>query len=486
MDDEKTISSELRDTLQRHRSGGNSEATLVLSDREGNVGDRVTLKGRNLPPEAEFDLVWHSTDGRWGVLQGNEVVGPQYRPRTEEIATVTTDGSGRFDETWTIPQDYGGSHRINVTKSGRGTIATAEFELVPHFELDRTAATMGEAFTLTGYGIGPNVITNNYQVTWDNSDMGFMTGVMNRGTATARIRAVGPPGEHVIQVWRCYKGSPYLQVNTQSPYGPVAGGGKSTWTVEVTEPDERPRTAWIDERFDEKPISAHYPELDADTDAELEISPTCGQPGTAAFVTGRNFPAEAEVDLVWYHHDGHRAPEGTKESPTMTVSPEPRPDVLPTVTTDEDGRFQEEITIPKSVGSTRPITAAVDGREVAVTGFMMQPSIETFAPDRGEVGTEIEIELSGIGWTMYENAPYFVYDNKPLGYVCGTGGRDGVVRAKFPATGEPGYHFVDVYPSLFETREDEPRFALRPHLSYLDNHPMRPLPAFHFAFEIPE
>lgn len=483
MEDETGISSELEDTLRQHRRGDESSGTLVLSDQEGYVGDTIELQGRNFPAGESYDIVWNTTEGRWGVLQANEVVGPQYRPRTEHVATVQTDDDGAFDESWTVPEDYGGAHRIEVQDADGDTVASDEFSITPWFEIDRTEAPMGEAFTVTGYGIGPNVVTNNYQVAWDNGNVGFMTGVMNRGTATAKIRAVGPPGKHTLQVWRNYRGVPYLQNNTQSPYGPVGGDRQSCWTVEVTEPDEPPRTAWVDSQLDETPIGVHYPEIDADPDtgAQLEITPTSGQPGTTAFLSGEGFPANEEVDLIWYRHEGHRV-KG------IPITPEPHPEILPTVTTDADGTFQVELTIPPAEGSTRPITARVDGREVAITGFMMQPSIETFEPREGPVGTTIEISLSGVGWTIYENAPYFVYDNKPLGYVCGTAGDDkqGVVRAEIPAAGEPGWHFIDVYPTLFDMQEDEPEFEIRPHLSYLDNHPIRPLPALHMAFKVTE
>jgi hypothetical protein len=304
---------------------------------------------------------------------------------------------------------------------------------------------------------------------------------MRRGTATAEIRAVGPPGEHVIQVWRNAEGVPYLQNNTQSPYGPVAGGRQSVWTVEVSEPDGDPRRSWVDPLLDESPMAAHYPEVDADSDAEIEVTPSSGQPGTTVFVTGEGFPPDTEVDLVWYRHEGHRG-EG------VPITPEPHAEVLPTVTTDGDGRFQTEAAIPRDQGSTRPITANVDGREVAVTGFVMQPAIETFVPTRGPVGTTIEIELTGVGWTGYENELYFVYDNTPVGYATGTTGADepGTVRVELPATGEPGWHFLDVYPSLLDTREETPKYDTIPHLSYVDNHPMRPVPAIHFAFEVTE
>jgi len=52
------------------------------------------------------------------------------------------------------------------------------------------------------------------------------------------------------------------------------------------------------------------------------------------------------------------------------------------------------------------------------------------------------------------------------------------------ASGQPGWHFIDAYPTLFRMQEEEPEFELNAHLSYLDNHPIRPVPAFHFAFEV--
>ncbi|MFB6150753.1 MAG: hypothetical protein ABEJ40_03000 [Haloarculaceae archaeon] len=481
MEDEPDLPPEGDEGTVSHRSGGvRADPTLELSTHDGYVGDTITLDGRGFPVDEELTVRWHSSEGQWGILEAREVTGPQYQHRVESVLTVETDESGEFTEEWTIPEDYGGSHVLDV-RYGNETLATANFEITPHFEINRTEAPLGGMFTITGYGIGPSLVRNNYQITWDNGFLGFVTGVMNRGTGTAQVRAVGPPGEHVVQVWRNSQGVPFLQNNTQSEYGPVAGERTSSWTVEVTDPEEPPRTAWVDKLFDESPISIHYPDVAADSDAELEITPTSGQSGTSAFISGENFPPDTEVELRWYRHEGQPVRDAA-------VTPTPKPGILPDVTTDGDGSFQVEVTVPADQGSTRPITAAVDGRELAVTGFMMQPSIETFAPVRGPVGTEIEIELSGIGWTAYENSPFFVYDNKPLGVVSGSTGSegDGTVRTVLQATGEPGYHFIDVYPALFDMREDEPRFELTPHLSYLDNHPVRPLPALHFAFEVTE
>ncbi|MFB6354154.1 MAG: hypothetical protein ABEJ92_08725 [Halobacteriales archaeon] len=476
------LSTALEDRLQRHRGQQASAfGTLVLSDDEAYVGDEVTMLGRNLPESTTLSVVWDTVEGSWGVLEANEVMGPQYEPREVELTTVTTDRSGTFDASFEVPADYGGAHQVELRSPDGEVLGRSELSVTPWFELEDRSAPMGDVFTVKGYGLGPNPLTNNYQVTWDNGMVGFVTGVMNRGTATAQIRAVGPPGEHVLQVWRNYRGVPFLQNNTQSPYGPVAGGRQSAWTVAVTEPETRPRTAWVDPQFDETPLAVHYPELDEDTDATLAVTPTSGQPGTQAFIRGEGFPPGETVDLVWHRHQGHRV-KG------IPITPEPKPDVLPTVTADDDGSFQVEVEVPPDVGSTRPITAEVDGTSVAVTGFMLQPDVLDISPTEGPVGTEIDIKLAAVGWTIYENAPYFVYDNTPVGYVCGVDDDDanGVTHLTLRAAGDPGLHFIDAYPSIFETHDEEPDFEIKPHLSYLDNHPMRPLPAFHFTFEVTE
>lgn len=476
---EAEISSELRETLEEfHEPRSGEGGTLVLSEQKAYVGDTVTLEGHNFPPEYDLELRWHTAEGEWGMIAMNEVIGPQYSPRIETIGTVTTDTAGSFEHRWSIPEDYGGAHTVEARSPEGDTMAEAQLSITPWFEIESNEEPLGGVFTVKGYGLGPNFLTNNYQIAWDNGVVGFMTGVKNRGTATAKFRAVGPPGTHLVQVWRNYHGIPYLQNNTQSPYGPVAGGRQTVWEVEVTEPDEPPESAWADRRHREEPMTVHYPDIDEETAAILDIAPNSGPPGTTAAITGRNFPSETTVDLVWYRHEGEHV-QG------IPVTPEPRRDVLPTVTTDEEGRFQAEVTVPADVGATRPITAEVDGRSVAITGFVLQPGILNFSPTKGPVGTEFEIEISGIGWTEYDLAPFVVYDNKYLGYLCGQDLPK--KRTVLRATGEPGYHFIDIYPTMFpELDTEELDFDTKPHLSYVDNHPGRQLPALHFAFEVTE
>ncbi|MEF8772007.1 hypothetical protein [Halodesulfurarchaeum sp.] len=478
---EEGISTDLRETLNQRGSDNESQSgDLVLGDTEGHVGDTVTIRGLQLPSNAELAVVWKTVVGNWGVIQANEIKGPQYQPKEVTLTDVKTDDSGTFEETIEIPEDYGSTHPIAIRNNG-STVANAEFEIFPHFELLNDNAELGEFFTVKGYGIGPNPARNNFQVSWDLGLVGIMTGVKNNGTATASVRAVGPPGKHDILVWRGYKGVPFLQSRTQSDFGPVGSETQNEWEVTVTEPETEPAAAWSDELIPEEPLSVHYPSIDRDTEATLTIAPNSGPPGTEAMISGKRFPENKSVNLVWHRHDGKRI-NG------KTITPKPQPDKLPTVETDDDGTFEKEVEIPPDRGATRPIVAEVSGESVAVTGFIMQPKITEFSPTSGPQDTEIDIKISGTGWTLYENANFVVYDNKMLGYFCGNcdNGEDGIVHLNLPVSGGPGYHFIDIYPTLFETEKDGHGFECKPHLSYLDNHPIRPLPAHHFAFKITE
>ncbi|MFC7134841.1 MULTISPECIES: hypothetical protein [Salinibaculum] len=481
--DDGGISRELQDRLEEHKSEQASQpGTLELSEGTGFVGDEVTLAGRDLPAGERLNVVWHTSTGRWGLVQANEVMDPVYEPRTETILSVDTDEDGAFDETWQVHEDYGGEHVVEVQTRGGTTLASSEYLVEPHFELDRTTAPLGEAFRLTAYGLGPDRVTNNYQVTWNNSYVGFLTGVLNRGTATAEIRAVGPPGEHAVQIWRSPEGMPYLQNYTQSPLGEMTDDRTTSWTVEVTEPDERPETAWMDPLLEEHPIEEHLVDPDEDTGASLSVSPTSGQSGTDAIVTGEGFPPNTEVDLVWHTHAGHRFMHDT-------VTAEPRLDVLPTVETDAAGSFQVDVTIPRDIGETRPIAAEVDGRSVATTAFVLQPEIVDISPTSGPVGTEIDVKVAGLGWARYENNYCVLYDNSLSGYVCSHNRTDSdedgsLVHFRLKAGGQPGLHFIDLIPTFNDTRVEDFKLENRPHLSYIDNHPLRPLPGIHFAFEV--
>ncbi len=51
-------------------------------------------------------------------------------------------------------------------------------------------------------------------------------------------------------------------------------------------------------------------------------------------------------------------------------------------------------------------------------------------------------------------------------------------------TGEPGWHFIDLYPAIYKGKERRPRNFRLPQLTFADDHPGEDLPRFRFAFEV--
>jgi len=453
--------------------------TLQVSDETALVGDTLTLQGSGLPANAQLSVVWHSVDGEWALIRHMNIVGPKYSPRTDGLATVKTDSTGHFDSRLTVPEDYGGKHRIEVQTTDGKPVARNAVTVLISFDIDRTAAPLGSTFTVESHGLGPSQFHTNYQLGWDNGQVGLFTAVSSRGHARAKVRAAGPPGKHMIEVFRGYLGDPFL-IAPQSPFGPVAGGRKHAWTVEVTEPATDFKTSWSDPLRDADPVPVFYPELDRQTDASMTVSPASGTPGTRATITGQSFPANERVNLVWYTISGNRV----TGAPIENV---PKPDVLPTVRTDSNGSFEQTVTIPSDKGGTRPIVARVGGKSVAVSGFVMEPKVVGMTKEEGPIGTEFDVKIGGVGWTEYGNTYALTYDNKYLGYGCGMDESGGVINYTLRAAGEPGPHFIDLYPAMYRGDENPPDvYGGKAQLTFRDDHPGHATPSLHFTFHVTE
>ena len=71
---------------------------------------------------------------------------------------------------------------------------------------------------------------------------------------------------------------------------------------------------------------------------------------------------------------------------------------------------------------------------------------------------------------------HVVYDNGTSGYACAFNSQ-GDVEIFLQATGEPGWHFIDLYPASTRARRRGPTTSL-PQLTYAADHPGEDLPAF--------
>ena len=101
----------------------------------------------------------------------------------------------------------------------------------------------------------------------------------------------------------------------------------------------------------------------------------------------------------------------------------------------------------------------------------------------GPVETTFRIHLKGIGWSETANIYTVVYDNGHSGYACGFNSQ-GDVEIFMQATGEPGWHFIDLYPAIYKGKETRPVNYRLPELTGAEDHPGEDLPVFHFAFEV--
>ena len=67
-----------------------------------------------------------------------------------------------------------------------------------------------------------------------------------------------------------------------------------------------------------------------------------------------------------------------------------------------------------------------------------------------------------------------------------TVGTSSAAAIPLQATGDPGWHFIDLYPAIDRGEEQQPQNFKIPQLTYAADHPGEDLPHFRFAFELTE
>ena len=149
---------------------------------------------------------------------------------------------------------------------------------------------------------------------------------------------------------------------------------------------------------------------------------------------------------------------------------------------DGGGNVEFRFPAPDDLGGLHAL-AVQDGAATKRGLLWIAPSALPLDRARGPAGTPFTIHLKGVGWTETANIYTVVYDNGYIGYACGFNSQ-GDVEIKLYATGEPGWHFVDLYPAIYKGKEARPLNFRIPQLSYEADHPGEDLPAFRFAFEV--
>ncbi len=80
------------------------EGRITLSSASAKIGDRVTVAGEGFAPSRPAEVIWRDQAGS-----------------TASIARITTDASGRFETTITVPNVIGTAHHVIVQATLEGT-----------------------------------------------------------------------------------------------------------------------------------------------------------------------------------------------------------------------------------------------------------------------------------------------------------------------------------------------------------------------------
>ena len=440
-------------------------AKLQFTPAKAEVGQTVEVSGSGYPAGAQVELVWYTVKGRYELQGGTEFVGQRYDEVSQVVAKVQADQSGAISTKLQVPLDYGGAHDVRGRVAGK-ELSQASLTISPTFSMSTAQGPVGTLIELKIVGVDSRTNVNTWHVLYDNHYLGFMSAVTTKGVAVARIRAAGAVGTHMISIWHnSFNPIPYLNYR-QGPYkdtpvkefafqltpGPLAAGP----TVEDFSASDNPAPT------------------KADGAGKLALSRDRGTVGQPTTVRGSGLPANTTLKIDWTTMVGNRVS-------AIGFSEETRD--LGTVKTGADGTFTLDMTIPDDLGGQHKVEVLSGDQVLASTGLVIEPSVVSISPTVVKAGDHVTIHLKGVGWTTIDNTYAVTYDDSYIGYVCGFS-TNGDVQFTVTATGAPGTHLIDLYPTIYKGSDPLPRVYSVPQLTYAQDHPQRITPAIRLSIEI--
>lgn len=171
-----------------------------------------------------------------------------------------------------------------------------------------------------------------------------------------------------------------------------------------------------------------FPTLPAKpVDSGIWTSLAGGIVGTPITLLGKALLANTDLELTWTTMVGNRSVTGFEER-TKTIG---------TARTTAAGALSWALTIPDDLGGAHDITAKVGDRLVARTQLQVRANAFPLSVDRGPSGTKT------------------VYDNSFSGYACAFQS-SGDIEIFLTVSGDPGWHFIDMYPGIYQGTETRP------------------------------
>jgi hypothetical protein len=434
---------------------------LTLTPDHGPIGTPVKVIAEGLPPNQEFQIVWRTVKGRWKV-KGAGYHGREYKPVAYQVAIVTSDSTGGLSATFTAPEDFGFSHDVVIQQKNR-LFTKGAFNIDMTMAISPKSGPVGTPITVDVKGIGWRYLQNSWMLLYDNNFTGWMSSVTTGGSAKFTIPATGGPGIHVLEAMHGAFTFPYR--NTQQ--NPMPGQPLFALKFKITPGD---------------PVLPPPPEKQVQTSVRglpsagvLETSPRFSGIKKPVLVRAKGFKAGKTYQLNWTSVTGNRiVGSGWNEDSQVVAKAK----------ADASGNVRFSFKAPDDLGGAHRLWVQ-DGVKKKEGTYWITPTALPLNADRGPAGTPFTMHLKGVGWTETANIYTIVYDNSYTGYACGFNSQ-GDIEIFMKATGNPGWHFIDLYPAIYKGKERKPRNFQIPQLTYEQDHPGEDLPRFRFAFKITE
>jgi hypothetical protein len=458
-------------------------ARLTFAPIGAIVGTPVTAHAAGLTPNARFALIWRSTRPNWRV-EGPKFFGIVAPETSRTLLVATSDGSGNLAARFTVPEDFGYLHDVELhPESGGALVAHQGFTVIPHLTMEPPAGPPGTPITITFTGLGYRFYQAVWHLLYDGAQTGWLSGITTGGTARVTIRASGDAGLHTLQAIEGHAG-PYLNLQQSPDYQPlipmilaanfriVAGPARSPASAAA---QRLPREVAVD-----PPAPGGAPHLDADY--------ASGTVGSPLNMRGHGFAAASPIALEWETVVGNRLSSSGWETQRRPFT---------SVTSDATGGFALRVQTPPDLGGQHRIVAhAASGPSVAAEAafaYTIIPQLDPIVPAVVRPGAPITVHLTGIGWTETGNTYTLDLDNGYIGYACGFNSQ-GDVAITLRAPGRVGRHYIDLYPTIYTGQILGPGapadimavaggYFLQPMLNAAD-HPGERYPAYHLAFDV--
>ena len=421
----------------------------------------VTATASGLRPNTKYDLMWTTGKVAWKLSDDrSKFLGRDAKTVQQPLLAVTTDGAGAFTATFPVPHGFGYAHDVVVMDGDKVIRNKSLFDVDMVTTITPTSGPVGTPITVEVKGIGYQSYQNSFQLTYDNAYTGWVSSITTDGYAKFVIPATGAVGTHIIALGHSEFGAPYMNPNQQPV---VASRPFPHLAFTVTDGDAVMPPAAAAQGFAQ--IAARP------VDSGIWSAPYGATVGTSMTLNAKALPANSAVELFWTTQVGNRSVTGFEE----------RTSSLGKVSTDATGAFQWAFTMPDDLGGTHKVTARIGDKDVATTSVYILANAFPLDVQRGPAGTKTTLHLKGVGWTETEQIYHVVVDNAFTGYACAFQSK-GDLTIFLTMSGTPGWHYIDMYPGIYQGTETRPANYKMPQLTALTDHPGERLPIFRWAF----